>query len=399
MGGTRSVLYQHGGGKMMRSLNSSRIIGLHAVVSHYLGTVYLPWHLYASICLPSRPAVACVLEPARAVRVAAIMGASDDTAGEIEWVSTLNLRIISVFVVFVASLLGTLPPFLLKDTSKPLFRILKALSSGVILSLALVHVLPDSSEDLEGLWASYPPLAGACSIAGVLVMLVTDHCLMSLMEPEACVLATSGECHGSQAGTGKDSGASPHIHTHACVHMTSAASVAVISSGGADRTTLQLQISAYLMELGCVFHSVLIGISLGVVVSGKTEVVILMVAISLHQFLEGLGLGAVVVAARFSRIKSAIMALSYAVTTPLGIVIGIALSSSYIDPRSTAARAVQGSLNGVASGMLLYIAIIHLIAEQFSSSAAQATKPGVKLAMMLALAVGAAGMCVLAIWA
>lgn len=311
--------------------------------------------------------------------------------------STLTLRIVSVFVVFVASLLGTVPPFLLKDTSKPLFRIFKALSSGVILSLALVHVLPHASHDLEGLWTAYPPLAGACSIAGVLVMLITDHCLMAFLDPHCCDATATTSCDAKQAGAGRDSGDSKHVHSHVCLHTAAATVMTSESSHGKNRG--HYQVSAYLMELGCIFHSVLIGIGLGVVVDGKTTVVILMAAISVHQLLEGIGLGSVIVTARFGRAKSLAMVLAYAATTPLGIAIGIILSSNYIDPASTAARAVQGSLNGVASGMLLYIAVIHLLAEDFSSSASQATKSGTKLAMLLALAAGAAGMCVLAIWA
>jgi zinc transporter 1/2/3 len=51
----------------------------------------------------------------------------------------------------------------------------------------------------------------------------------------------------------------------------------------------------------------------------------------------------------FSFIKKMAMLVTYSITTPIGIAIGIAVSSSY-DPRSVTSRAVQGTLNGVSGG-------------------------------------------------
>jgi hypothetical protein len=50
------------------------------------------------------------------------------------------------------------------------------------------------------------------------------------------------------------------------------------------------------------------------------------------------------------------MVLMYAVTTPIGIAVGIAVSTTFV-PDSVAAMAVQGALNGVSGGMLLYISM------------------------------------------
>ena len=60
--------------------------------------------------------------------------------------STLSYRVISIFVVLLAGVAGGLPPVLisqLQDEDAPVVRLIKAFSAGVILTLALVHIIPD----------------------------------------------------------------------------------------------------------------------------------------------------------------------------------------------------------------------------------------------------------------
>ena len=72
--------------------------------------------------------------------------------------------------------------------------------------------------------------------------------------------------------------------------------------------------------------------------------------------LEALALSTVLAATAFPRAKKVAMIFLYSVTTPLGIAIGIAVSSFY-DAGSATAVGVQGVLNGVSGGMLLYISM------------------------------------------
>lgn len=152
-----------------------------------------------------------------------------------------------------------------------------------------------------------------------------------------------------------------------------------------------------MMEIGCVFHSVLIGVGVGVLVDGRKEVTALVIALSFHQFLEGVSLGSVVNVAGFAKLKGLSMVLLYSLTTPIGIAIGIGIASTY-DPSSVTAMAVQGVLSAVAGGMLLYIALIQLIGEEFSRQEL-VERNGLKSAMLISLTLGAACMCMLAIWA
>jgi zinc transporter 1/2/3 len=80
-----------------------------------------------------------------------------------------------------------------------------------------------------------------------------------------------------------------------------------------------------------------------------------------------------------------------------GIAIGITIASRY-DPNSIVNRAVQGGLNGVSGGMLLYIGLNQLLAEEFSQGDLT-VRPGLRFCMYLAVVLGAGAMCALGIWA
>ncbi len=65
------------------------------------------------------------------------------------------------------------------------------------------------------------------------------------------------------------------------------------------------------MELGCIFHSVIIGIGMGVIVNDRHLVATLMIALTVHQGLEGLSLASVLALTPFSRTKRVLMLLMY----------------------------------------------------------------------------------------
>jgi zinc transporter ZupT len=126
-------------------------------------------------------------------------------------------------------------------------------------------------------------------------------------------------------------------------------------------------------------------------------VITLMIALAIHQGLEGLALGSVLALTTFPTAKKVAMLLLYSITTPIGVAIGIAVASTY-DPRSITSRAVQGTISGVSAGMLLYIGMYQLVAEEFSRDDLL-VRPRLRFGMYGALLLGAACMCLIGIWA
>jgi len=154
---------------------------------------------------------------------------------------------------------------------------------------------------------------------------------------------------------------------------------------------------AYIMEVGIVFHSVLIGIGLGTATSSVGNTRTLLVAISVHQFFEGAGLSTCILEAGLSRKKNAIMFALFSITTSLGITLGIGISKIY-DEGSRAAALVEGIFNAFAAGILIYLALVDILQEEFNRREVKKHKIW-QIQMMMCVLLGAGVMSVIAIWA
>lgn len=143
-------------------------------------------------------------------------------------------------------------------------------------------------------------------------------------------------------------------------------------------------------------HSIIIGLSLGVSQSPCT-IKPLIGALSFHQFFEGFALGGCISQARFKTFHATLMACFFAITTPMGIAIGTAISSFY-NPNSPRALVVEGIFDSISAGILVYMALVDLIAADFLS---KRMRCNVRLQVVsyFTLFLGAALMSSLALWA
>lgn len=351
--------------------------------------------------------------------------------------TTRGLRIAAIFIILCAGLLGSLPPLFIpafKNSSSIVLRLTKAFSAGIILSLALVHIVPESIHYLEELEEKIEyPIAGTTVLFGILALIIIEHTVYTYYADRRSA-AASGASTPKNGGlvhldVHDDAGKQPpspekplkqhehihdhhqhgqpsarasshadHGHSHDCVATHNAGNWALGAGADTSFTGLRQAITAYVMEAGCLVHSILLGIGLGVTVDSRSTVIAILISLAFHQFLEGVSLGAVVGSSNFSRFKGISMMLLYGITTPVGVAIGIGISSNY-DPDSFTAATVQGMLNAICGGILLYIALIQLCAEEFSKSDLRGSmKVGLRVAMYAALVLGAALMCVLTIW-
>lgn len=150
------------------------------------------------------------------------------------------------------------------------------------------------------------------------------------------------------------------------------------------------------LELGLLVHSVIIGVSLGASLR-PTTIRPLVGALSFHQFFEGIGLGGCIVQAKFKAKATVLMATFFSFTAPIGIALGIAITSSYSKHSSTA-LVVEGVFNSAAAGILIYMSLVDLLAADFNNPKLQ-TNTKLQLATYLALFLGAGLMSLLAKWA
>ncbi|KAM7266153.1 hypothetical protein ACFE04_019537 [Oxalis oulophora] len=246
-----------------------------------------------------------------------------EESGERNKPEALKYKLVALASILVFGGIGVCIPMLGKfvtwlNPENNLFYIIKVFAAGVILSTSCVHILLDSFENLTSpclneIWGKFPWTGFVMMVAVILVLIIESF-------------------------------------------------LPVAAAADANQL-LRDRVLAQVLELGIVVHSVIIGISLGASQSPDT-IKPLVIALTFHQFFEGMGLAGCISQGKFKACNMVIMALFFALTTPIGIAIGIGISDSY-DENSPKALAVEGILNATSAGILIYMALVDLLAPRF----------------------------------
>lgn len=158
------------------------------------------------------------------------------------------------------------------------------------------------------------------------------------------------------------------------------------------------QITTILLEGGVAAHSVLIGIALGV--STGSNAVALLIAISFHQFFEGLALSTTALTSSFDTLfYPIIFACIYSIVTPTGIAIGMIMAQTFQE-NSVEALITQGVFDAISAGILIYDGLVNLLTMQITkNSEFHQYAFGKKALIFISLWFGAACMAIIGIWA
>ena len=276
----------------------------------------------------------------------------------------------------------------------------------IVLATGFIHMLPGAMSALNDQclpekWTQYSAYAGLFTMAAALAMHLIEYVaherFRSMMRQKFPKQFTETISSGDEQDTIENGMASNHpsLNTEPYQNDDHGHQHGVIFQNNAQ----QHKISTYLLEFGIALHSVLIGITLGVT---SESFIPLLIALSFHQFFEGVALGAQIARVDRMSLRSALsMVLFFAVTTPIGIVIGIGIQMRTYNPKSVAALLVNGILDSVSAGILIYVALVNLIAVEMGPSATSfhALKTRLKLVYFLALYSGAGAMALLGLWA
>ncbi|WJX50640.1 Fe(2+) transport protein 1, variant 2 [Trifolium repens] len=277
---------------------------------------------------------------------------------------------------------------------RDLFVIVKCFAAGIILGTGFMHVLPDSYDMLwsdcleEKPWHEFP-FSGLVAMFSALITMMVDSLATSYYSGKGTksgVIIPHG--HGGDQEMGDVNVGQSHGHHH--MHNE----VKIEESGASQ--LLRYRVVAMVLELGIVVHSVVIGLSMGA--SNNTcSLKGLAAALCFHQMFEGMGLGGCILQAEYKWLKKTIMVFFFSITTPLGIALGIAMSSSYKE-NSPKALITVGLLNGSSAGLLIYMALVDLLAADFMSKRMQGSIK-LQLKSYIAVFIGAGGMSLMAKWA
>lgn len=323
--------------------------------------------------------------------------------------STVPLRVAAAVLLCLASLAGVAPPLVHRGAAvdgghNTLAMQLKAFGSGVVLSLALLHLVADSFARLSPL-AEFPWAAAAVA-CGMLFMFAVETFPGLLLAPPRPKgngnhhkgNGGGGDSHAVELGESQqavciDSGAaaqSHHAHSHGALLLQAASSNKLVT--------------AYLLEASVLCHSLIIGADLGVSTEGRGKVAGLTAVLAVHQFFEGLSLGVVIAeaGAAIPPRKKAIFALAFCCTTSIGVLAGLLMTASsgplaqHTAGDSHLGDMVTGALDGFTGGMLLHMSFGPLIAEDFGSPE---TPARAKVHMFGHMCAGCLLMAGLAVWA
>ncbi|KAJ1423437.1 Zinc/iron permease [Sesbania bispinosa] len=352
------------------------------------------------------------------------------------------LKFVAIASILLAGMAGIAIPLIGKHrrflrTDGNLFVTAKAFAAGVILATGFVHMLSDATESLnspclpEFPWSKFPFTGFFAMMAALFTLLLdfvgtqyyerkqglnraTEEQVRVGSSEQGIVDWSSGnkvfgeEESGGMHIVGMHAHAAHHRHSHPQGHDACHGIGTVKEHGHAhghahgialtdeEETDVRHVVVSQVLELGIVSHSVIIGLSLGVSQSPCT-IRPLIAALSFHQFFEGFALGGCISQAQFKASSATIMACFFALTTPVGVGIGTGIASVY-NPYSPGALIAEGILDSLSAGILVYMALVDLIAADFLSKR-MSCNFRLQIVSYCMLFLGAGLMSSLAIWA
>ena len=295
------------------------------------------------------------------------------------------------------------------------YRCIKSFSAGIILGVAFLHLLVEAIDSLSD-YAEYP-VALAMALGGFMATLALEQLAMHTMltisidnkklQNEAQDVNTTTHHHhdhnsnnnhnytGNKNSTSsysnleselpelqvQSSELGQHIHEH--VHSKQMVP---------DKDLRKSFIKSIVLEAAIACHSIIVGFGVGATNDLET-LKVLLVAIGLHQFFEGIGLGSALLEGHISMKYVYSFGALFALTAPIGIVLGL-----YASTEEDTGAIVAGFADAFAAGALLYSSMVDMIAEDYMDNNFKTRHLG-KLCMYFSLSLGVSVMAILAIWA
>ncbi|CAN8098663.1 unnamed protein product [Discula destructiva] len=345
----------------------------------------------------------------------------------------LGLRISSIFVIMIGSLLGAVAPIILARSSrlqvpKVAFFIAKYFGSGVIIATAFIHLLAPANEALaspcfpdDSAFAAYPWPEGIALMTIFLMFFIEllasrfewniDAAHAHGHDPSADLLSSSGKKHpddenisatelaAQNTGSVNNNNNNPGF-THDISYPPGGEDHLGHKRDHEDPDSFAAQMTAlFILEFGVIFHSIFIGLTLAV---AGDEFTVLYIVLVFHQTFEGLGLGTRLAVARWPRGKEFmpyLLGCAYALSTPIAIAVGLGVRTT-LEPGSLKTLTVNGIFDSISAGILIYTGLVELMAHEFMFNAEmRKSSIGMTLSAFGCMCLGAGLMALLGKWA
>ncbi|KAG2733124.1 hypothetical protein G9P44_004114 [Scheffersomyces stipitis] len=331
----------------------------------------------------------------------------------------MKARIASVFVIMIVSGIGSFLPLISSkcpslNVPPTVFFIIRYVGTGVILATAFIHLLAEGIESLTneclgGIFEDYSWGAGIALI-GVWGMFLFDLVARRIIRNRnsnasidsigCCThvaLCPNSENVANTLSKGNNS------LTREIEWSERESNLGLTESeyNGKGNSIISIQIlNVFILEIGIVFHSVFVGLALAI---AGDDFIGLFIAISFHQLLEGLGLGARFAMAKWPKGKEHypwLLSTAFTLVTPISIAVGLGVRKSY-PPGSRIALITNGIFDSLCSGVLIYNSLVELMAYDFMYSQEFEEDEYIsrQLWAFLCLSIGAFAMALLGYWA
>ncbi|KAL4811026.1 Zinc/iron permease [Aspergillus unguis] len=330
-----------------------------------------------------------------------------------EYDGRMGVRISSIFVILIGSTFGALFPVFarsFRNSKAPAwaFFIAKYFGSGVIIATAFIHLLGPAEEALRNECLT-GPITDYSWAEGIILMTIV---VLFFVEMMVMRFSRFGQSHAHDDHD--DHSQSEEIKSHEIApteakshmpgedhlgHSREHRDLEMASKTAALEEYMAQLTSIFILEFGIIFHSVFIGLTLAV--SGE-EFTTLYIVLVFHQTFEGLGLGSRLADIPWPRSKRwtpYLLGLGFGISTPIAIAIGLGVRKSY-PPEGYTTLIVNGVFDSISAGILIYTALVELMAHEFMFSTSMRKAP-IKnvLAAFGLLCLGALLMALLGKWA
>ncbi|ROV89950.1 hypothetical protein VMCG_10103 [Cytospora schulzeri] len=341
----------------------------------------------------------------------------------------MGLRISSIFVIFIGSVLGAVVPIVLARSErmripKTAFFIAKYFGSGVIIATAFIHLLAPANEALSS--PCFPEDSAIAAYSwpeGIALMTIFTMFFIELLASRYEWNIKGGHSHDEPSldvisPTPKKGTDEENVITTDAGPLTDGSITqgpdftqdVSYPPGGEDHLghkrehsdpeAFAAQMTAlFILEFGVIFHSIFIGLTLAV--SGD-EFPVLYIVLVFHQSFEGLGLGSRLAIAQWPRGKEwlpYVLGFAYAVSTPIAIGIGLGVRQT-LQPGSLKTMTVNGVFDSVSAGILIYTGLVELMAHEFMfNTEMRKSSIGMTLLAFGCMCLGAGLMALLGKWA
>lgn len=250
-----------------------------------------------------------------------------------------------------------------------------------------MHLIPEGSEILRSHAPANCPLGSILTGLGILTVLAVEQLTIACVanrhkdvEMRRNYVIIRDEDQESCPSSCKDSCAKHHSE---------------VLSGIEASSNFRDLLALYALELSIAVHSAILGLGYGLETDAST-LRALSVAISMHQLVEGIAMGASVAQFRnrnessFTSCKVLVFMFIFASTISIGVLVGMLVG------QSATTRLVQGIFDSLAAGSLLYVCLSEQVSVYFKNPEYD-DKALLKVYMLLAMLIGFLVMSALAL--